>query len=154
MRLPVLLLLLAVPVYPQGPDVAKYSDPIPGKPLCTLRIHVSGFRNDQGEAGGIVFATPEGWPEDKSRSIVHGGFPIEGDQATELFQIPPGRYGIAAIHDENSNHRLDRNFLGVPKEGFGFANNPRVLLEAPPFQSASVNVGCPVTQVDIHLIYK
>jgi uncharacterized protein (DUF2141 family) len=154
--LSVLLLLLAGSAWSQRNSAyeAKYSDPVPGKPLCTLRIHVTGFRNDQGTAGGVVFATPDGWPEDTTRAIVHGGFPIEGDQATEIFQIPPGRYGIAAIHDENSNHKLDRNMLGIPKEGFGFANNPRVLLSAPPFQTASVNVGCPATQIDIHLIYK
>lgn len=152
--LAVLLLLSATPAFSQGSDAPRYSDPIPGKPLCTLRIHVTGFRNDQGKAGGIVFATPAGWPEDKSRSIVHGGFPIEDDQATEVFHIPPGRYAVAAIHDENSNQKLDRNFLGIPKEGFGFANNPRVLLEAPSFEASAVNVACPATQIDIHLIYK
>lgn len=152
----VFLLLLAVSAWAQRDtgDVAKYSDPVPGKPLCTLRIHVTGFRNDKGTAGGIVFASPDGWPEDKTKAVVHGGFPIEGDQATETFHIPPGRYGIAAIHDENSNHKLDRNLLGIPKEGFGFANNPKVLLTAPSFQTASVAVACPATQIDIRLIYK
>jgi uncharacterized protein (DUF2141 family) len=50
--------------------------------------------------------------------------------------------------------KLDRNFFGVPKEGFGFSNNPRVVVSAPSFQAASVAVRCPSTQVDIRLIYK
>lgn len=135
-------------------DAARYSAPEPGKPVCTLKIHVTGFRNNKGDAGGTVFASPHGWPEDNSKSLVHGPFPIEGNQATEVFELPPGRYAVAVIHDENENHKLDRNFLGIPKEGFGFANNPKVLLTAPPFNAAAVAVSCPVTQIEIRLIYK
>jgi uncharacterized protein (DUF2141 family) len=44
--------------------------------------------------------------------------------------------------------------LTVPKEGFGFANNPHVLLAAPPIEKATIRVTCPVTTTDIRLIYK
>ncbi|HTX41837.1 MAG TPA: DUF2141 domain-containing protein [Acidobacteriaceae bacterium] len=138
----------------QEQDAARYSAPQPGKPLCTLRIHVTGFRNTKGVAGGTVFASPAGWPEDNARALVHGPFPIEGNQAMEVFNVPAGRYAVAVIHDENENHKLDRNFLGIPKEGFGFANNPKVLLTAPSFNTAAVEVSCPETQIEIRLIYK
>lgn len=131
-----------------------YTDAVPGKPLCALRIQVTGFRNDKGKAGGVVFASPAGWPEDRAKAVADGGFDIHNRQATEEFEVPPGRYGVAVIHDENENMKLDRNFLGIPKEGFGFANNPRVLLSAPSFQVASTQVSCPVTQIRIRLIYK
>ncbi|MGA7857196.1 MAG: DUF2141 domain-containing protein, partial [Terracidiphilus sp.] len=76
-------------------------------------------------------------------------------QATAVWEnLPPGDYGVVAIHDENRNHKLDRNIFGWPKEGFGFANNPHVALSAPPFKEAVVHVTCPVTQTDIHIIYK
>ena len=40
------------------------------------------------------------------------------------FDLPkPGRYALAVLDDENSNGELDRNFLGLPVEGFGFSNN-------------------------------
>ena len=68
--------------------------------------------------------------------------------------LPPGNYALAAIHDENRNARLDRNFIGIPKEGFGFANNPPVRFSAPPFQAAVVHVQCPATETTIHLQYK
>ncbi len=131
-----------------------YAAPVSGKPLCTLQVHVSGFRDDRGAAGGLVFASATGWPEDKTKAVVQGGFPIANRQATEQFQVPPGRYAVVVIHDENSNMKLDRNFLGIPKEGFGFANNPRVMLSAPSFQAASVPVACPSTEIGIRLIYK
>jgi len=131
-----------------------YANPVPGKPLCTLQVHVIGFRDDHGAAGGLVFASPAGWPDDKTRAVVQGGFPISAHQAQETFQVPPGRYGIVVIHDENDNMKLDRDFVGIPKEGFGFANNPRVIISAPSFQASSVPVHCPATQTEIRLIYK
>ena len=37
------------------------------------------------------------------------------------FTIKPGSYAIGVIHDENNNGELDYNFLGIPKEGYGFS---------------------------------
>jgi uncharacterized protein (DUF2141 family) len=121
---------------------------------CTLIIHVTGFRNQKGVAGGTVFKSPNGWPEDNAKSYIQGPFPIAGNHATLTFSLPPGRYAVAVLHDENSNGKLDRNFLHVPKEGFGFANNPHVGLVAPKWEDAAVTVACPVTQINIRLIYK
>jgi uncharacterized protein (DUF2141 family) len=126
-----------------------------------LRIHVDGFRNTTGNLGTVVFTSPDGWPEDLSKSFRHGPAPIDPATRTavaEWTDLPPGDYGVAAIHDENSNHKLDRNILGIPKEGFGFANNPHVYLSAPPFREALVRVECAKpetkTEITIHLIYK
>ncbi len=121
---------------------------------CKLLVHIDGFRNQKGDAGVTVFKSPDGWPENNSKAVLHGGHPFSGDKATVELQLPPGRYGIAALHDENSNHKLDRNMIGFPKEGFGFSNNPKVGLSAPGFEAAAMQVTCPVTETTIHLIYK
>lgn len=126
-------------------------------PGCTLRIHVDGLRNSIGVVGSTIFKSPDGWPEDNSKAFRHGPTPIlAGEhQAVVVWEnLPPGDYAIAAIHDENRNAKLDRNFLGIPKEGFGFANNPHVGLSAPPFQAAVIHVRCPSTETAIHLQYK
>jgi uncharacterized protein (DUF2141 family) len=126
----------------------------PPQAVCTLLIHASGFRTEKGAAGAAIFASPDGWPEKENKSVAHDGFPISGTKATLRFKLPPGKYGVVVLHDENENHKLDRNFLGIPTEGFGFANNPRVLLTAPPFQAATINVTCPVTNINVKMIYK
>jgi uncharacterized protein (DUF2141 family) len=43
------------------------------------------------------------------------------------------KYAIAVFHDANDNKILDKNFFGVPKEGYGFSNNARGLLGPPDF---------------------
>ena len=121
---------------------------------CPVHIQVDGFRNTKGQLGVNVFRTADGWPEDNSKAVFHNGFPIEGDRAGADFNLPEGRYAIVVLHDENRNHKLDRNFIGIPKEGFGFANNSRVGLSAPAFDAARLTVTCPSTSVSIHLIYK
>ncbi len=90
-------------------------DAVPGKPLCTLRIHVTGFRNDKGKAGGVIFASPAGWPEDRSKAVAHGGFDIHDQQVTEEFQVPPGKYAVVVIHDENAEPEAGPEFPRDPE---------------------------------------
>ena len=33
-----------------------------------------------------------------------------------------GEYGLSLLDDENNNTKMDYNFIGLPKEGFGFSN--------------------------------
>lgn len=121
---------------------------------CKLLVHIDGFRNQKGDAGVTVFTSSDGWPENNNKAFIHGAHPFSGDKTTVELQLPAGRYAIAVLHDENSNHKLDRNMIGWPKEGFGFSNNPKVGLSAPSFDTATMQVTCPVTETTIHLIYK
>lgn len=124
---------------------------------CTLRIHVDGLRNTTGVVGSVLFTSPDGWPEDPKKAYRRGPTPIPPGKLDAIVvweHLPPGDYAVAAIHDENRNAKLDRNLFGIPKEGFGFANNPHVGLSAPPFRAAIVHVQCPATDTNIHLQYR
>ena len=49
----------------------------------------------------------------------YGNEDPETEARCDFEDIPAGTYAIAAIHDENRNGKLDMNWLGVPKEGYG-----------------------------------
>ena len=51
--------------------------------------------------------------------------------------IPKGKYAIAVFLDENDNYNLDKNFLGVPKEKYGFSNNVIPLIRPASFDESS-----------------
>ncbi len=51
--------------------------------------------------------------------------------------LPLGTYAVVVYHDINENGRLDRNFLGIPSEPYGFSNNPSTLFGPPSFQKAA-----------------
>ncbi len=48
--------------------------------------------------------------------------------------LPPGVYAFRFFHDENSNNELDTNWLGLPKEGYGFSNNAKGSFGPPAFE--------------------
>jgi uncharacterized protein (DUF2141 family) len=153
-RFPIIQLLITASLGFPMQSPAQAGQPTQG---CALRIHVDGLRNSTGVVGTALFTSAAGWPEDLSQSFRHGPTPITtADRTADVVweDVPPGNYGVVALHDENKNRKLDRNIFGWPREGFGFANNPHVGLSAPPFGEAIVHVTCPVTETTIHIIYK
>lgn len=70
-----------------------------------------------------------------------------------LFVPGPGVYGLALYHDANGNGKIDRNAIGIPKEGFGFSNNPRILFSAPKLKSVRLAINGPGASTWIRLRY-
>jgi uncharacterized protein (DUF2141 family) len=54
--------------------------------------------------------------------------------------LPHGTYALTAMHDENRNGKLD-TFLGIPREGFAFSNNPRVGFGPPAYERVRFSIG-------------
>jgi uncharacterized protein (DUF2141 family) len=105
----------------------------------TLTILVEGVNDKPGNIGVLVFSSKslKGWPEDRFaalRDVVVPAHP--GEVTVTIPNLEPGEYGVALIHDVNMNHKLDRNFLGMPKEQWGMSNNPHATIKAPPFSKA------------------
>ena len=66
---------------------------------------------------------------------------LEPMDSTQLnTEIPDGEYAIAFFIDANGNKKLDKNFLGIPKEQYGFSNNAMGTLSAPSFEQAKFKV--------------
>ena len=49
-----------------------------------------------------------------------------------LPRVAPGTYALLVVHDENANGKLDMTFK-IPREGFGFSNNPAIHMRPPRF---------------------
>lgn len=64
-----------------------------------------------------------------------------------------GAYAIALYHDENDNRKFDRNFIGIPREGFGFSNNPPVRLGLPESDEVRFRVESLATSLRISVVY-
>ena len=60
--------------------------------------------------------------------------------------LPHGEYAIAIFVDANRNGKMDKNFLGIPKEQYGFSNNVMGRMAAPSFEQAKFEVTGPTTQ--------
>lgn len=64
-----------------------------------------------------------------------------------LSGLPDGMYAVAAYQDSNGNGQLDRSFLGIPQEPYGFSNDQR----GPDFAAAAIGLGHGVTLISIRL---
>lgn len=75
-----------------------------------------------------------GWLKRPIRSAVAK---IQGGSALCRFQrVPKGVYGASAFHDENSNGKLDTNFVGMPTEDYCASRNARGTFGPPSFDDA------------------
>jgi uncharacterized protein (DUF2141 family) len=66
---------------------------------------------------------------------------IRGNTASCRFGgLKPGTYAAGAFQDTNSNGRLDRNWMGLPREPWCVTRGSRGRLSAPSFASAAFSV--------------
>ena len=130
-----------------------------------LRLTIKGVRSDDGEILIALYDDPKGYESALANAATRGLMPdsgrligtsiraIAGPQSTVFTQLPPGRYAILVIHDENDNGRLDENAMGVPTEGYGFGNDAQGFLSAPSFDAAAVTIGEADVSTSVTLIY-
>lgn len=78
---------------------------------------------------------------------------VKTEARCDFLDIPPGSYAIAVIHDENMDGELETNFLGVPKEGYGFSNDAKGMIGAPSFPAASFSYDGKNLEMTISLRY-
>jgi uncharacterized protein (DUF2141 family) len=120
-----------------------------------VRVEIASLRNAQGDVGCLIFNSPDGYPETHAKAYKEMHTAIEGDHAVcEFKDVTPGTYAVIVFHDENQNGKLDKNFLGVPQEGYAASNNVRHLMSAPEFKESSFVVSAAVvTPIKVHVRY-
>ena len=125
-------------------------------PSCPgIHVKILDIRNSTGTIDCALFDSPEGYPIDVLLSATSTMvLKIKKTQARCDFEdVPPGTYALAVIHDENMNGKLDTNWLGIPKEGYGFSNDVKALLQAPSFSAASFQYDGGILEMTITLHY-
>lgn len=65
--------------------------------------------------------------------------------------VPPGKYAVSMFLDENGNNKMDTNFMGIPKEQYGFSNNVLPATRAANFKEASFEITQKPTEISIRL---
>jgi uncharacterized protein (DUF2141 family) len=123
---------------------------------ATLTIRVTGVRNNKGRIVLALFQGEAGFPGDASKAVRSQQAEIEARTQSAQFVLPGvpyGQYAVSVFHDENMNGKLDKNFVGAPKEGYGASNNPRKRMGPPPFEEAKFSLNQPAQSIEIKLMY-
>ncbi len=148
-----LLILIVTTVVSVG---AVHQAPSNGCPSwgTPIHVHIHGIRNDQGMVKAVLYGpNPQdflvrGKKADKEREPAE-----EGSMTLCVAARKKGQYAVAVYHDENDNHKLDRNWIGLPTEGFGFSNDPTLFLAPPSFEESAFKINGDLTHVEVEMKY-
>ena len=120
------MLLLGVVASAQGKVVARINNVRNEKGVCQVCLYNSAaaFKGDGGTPVRCIQA------------------PVKAGAAEAVFDVvPAGVYAVMVIHDANQNQKLDQNFFGMPKEGYGASQNRLPFAAAPTFDDNKFTVG-------------
>jgi uncharacterized protein (DUF2141 family) len=126
------------------------------KDTGTLTVRVTGARNTKGKIGVTLFQDAQGFPDDTSKAVRQESVDIDPNtkSAQVTFKdVPQGTFAVSVLHDENGNGKMDKNFVGMPKEGYGASNNPKKKKRAPTFDEAKFSLNTSEQAIEITLIY-
>jgi uncharacterized protein (DUF2141 family) len=121
----------------------------------SLTVVVNGIRNQTGEICLRVYNSEKGFPDHAKSEVKSGCTKITGNSIKQVFSgLKPGNYAVAVVDDQNGDHKLNKDFFGIPEEGFGISRNPIVSISTgtPKFKNASFKVDKNTT-INIFLKY-
>ncbi len=104
----------------------------------TLQVTVKNIKGHKGDILVGLFDNDKDFPRNAKEGKIAKA---TADQVTVVFEnLKPGKYAVSVLHDANQNKDMDKNKLGIPKEGFGFSNNAMGAVGPPSFEKAQFDL--------------
>lgn len=117
-----------------------------------LTITVPNVNLVQGKLQVSIFNSKKSFLKENEEYKVYR-FDIEKTEGKFVIKnLPKGEYSMVIYHDKNNNKEMDRSFLGIPKEGYGFSRNFKPGLSSPVFEDCSIILNKDV-EIEIKLMY-
>jgi uncharacterized protein (DUF2141 family) len=102
-----------------------------------LTITIKDVRNDTGMVMLALYDGEETFMNTAKAKAMDKA-PAAAGEVTFVFRdLPAGQYAATAFHDENGNSKLDKNWVGIPKEGLGFTNDAQGTMGPPKYAQAA-----------------
>lgn len=116
-----------------------------------LNITVNNIKNPEGQLIIALFDSKEDFLNKpfKSQTIE-----VNNNSANIKFEnLPDGHYSVSIIYDRNENGELDKNFFGIPTEGFGFSKKSMGAFGPPSYNDTKIEVMNDDVSITIPLKY-
>jgi uncharacterized protein (DUF2141 family) len=123
--------------------------------LVDIEITVKNIKTTNGQILIGIFKDNASFDKEKPfKSVQASKASMKNGVLTIKTQLESGIYGASLLDDENNNAKMDYNFIGVPKEGFGFSNYYHKGFSKPKFQTFQFEVKDAVsTKIDMAIRY-
>ncbi len=124
------------------------------EPKGCISIRIDNIRNTEGTLDIALFRSEKGFPDEPEKafaltSVTSASAPEE----IVIENIPYGTYALSILHDENGNRKMDKTWIGKPKEGFGTSNNPKIRFGPPEFDESGFVLDCASVTMAIDMKY-
>ena len=118
-----------------------------------LTVNVERVRSDRGSVLAALYDSAATFMQQPTARATFKVKATKGTVQYVFHDLPAGQYALSVFHDENGNGRLDRNLLGIPREGYGFSNDAEAHLGPPAFGKAGFDFDGKVKSITITLHY-
>lgn len=97
---------------------------------ANLEVRIDGLREARGHVLVALADSAAAWDGQAPARARLRHAVASSSEMIRFEDLPPGSYAISLFHDENDNGEMDKNIVGMPTEGYGFSQNPRVMRKA------------------------
>lgn len=102
-----------------------------------LTLKVIGMEQVKGDMCIALYATEQDYKDSKNQ-VFGECIPFSTTNFEYVIkELPLGKYVVSLFHDIDSNEELNTNWIGMPKESFGFSNDAKGKMGPPKFEDAS-----------------
>ena len=123
-----------------------------GAAPLVLDVEIEGMRNQRGQIHACLTRHPSHFPDCRHDPEALKQSVAAATKHVQFRGFRPGDYALTVLHDENSNGQMDK-LVGVPKEGFGFSQNPIVRFAAPSFDRVRIALTHGRTDAKVRIQY-
>jgi uncharacterized protein (DUF2141 family) len=119
-----------------------------GAAAATVEVHVTAVAGGKGKINVAVC--------DRERFLKQCVYTAsapakDGENVIAVPGVPKGSWAVLVYQDENGNGELDRNFIGIPKENYGFSRNAAGKFGPPSFEDVAIEVADEPTVAKVRL---
>ena len=120
----------------------------------SIIVHIEDIQKPDGILGVSLYNSKKGFPGKHEQAYASQLKKITSTEDKVVFEhLPFGIYAVSIMHDENSNGKLDTNFFGIPKEGVGVSNNPKIGMGGPKYNDSVFTLNTNQMEVTIDMKY-
>lgn len=119
-----------------------------------LYVDVRNIRKSEGLIAVTLYADDSRKFLASRGSLYVGRVPARAPETSVCIYLPKtGTYGLAVYHDADADRKFDRTGIGLPAEGYGFSNDPAVILGLPSFRAVRLSVPRSGMRTSVRLRY-
>ena len=106
-----------------------------------LTINITGINSIKGNVYVYLYTSEEGFPIEVSKANRFKKAEVVSNSVTVIFEnLKPGIYAVSVYQDIDANGKINKNFLGIPKEPVGVSNNAEGVMGPPKYEDAKFNL--------------